>query len=441
MTDDKKSDPSKTAPKKEKKAAAPEKTAAPGTRSGEDDDIRSITERLSKEMSAQSSHVRRAEKRAFVSATLSTVMLLIIIAGITYIFLGPRFFDDVKKTKDEQVAMLQEKYAAMEQKQQELAAKQQEIGQHVNRFMQGDLFEKISQIQNLNSQVQMLSGRMQALQETGTGQKILDDGATDLQSMILGMRGRMDTLESELEAAKQDNDALADMLEGLTGQELKAAAMMLAVSQLRTTLMQGGSYEQDLATVRMLAGDDAELLAAIDKIEPYARQGILTRDSLKTEFKGLAGDIVMAKMRGEDVSVKDRFMDRLSNVVSVRKSGMAEGEDTDAIVARAETLLDNGDVQGALTELKKLDNEPRQAAQPFIEQAEARLMADQLSSIMSQNLIGSLSSMNFSPSSLGSSIGGDASSMGNSIGNGVKSIIDDVTGGGSLQPVNPVGSE
>lgn len=354
-------------------------------------DIRRVNDAFEARMSQNERHIQAMQKKAVLTAVLSSICVIGTIGLVSYFILGPTILEDLDRQDKENAVFILENLEKIKTKQEELSVAQENMKKEMRSFVAMDLSEQIKQIQNLNAQVKMVNDRIASLQTTSTGQKIFGDSIEDLQSTILGMKGRVDTLEEELEEAKKDNDALADMLQGVTGKELKAAAMLLAVSQLRSSLNQEQSFDKDLATVQTLMGDDEESLAALKKLEPYARSGVLTKQGLQTEFKGLAGDIVMAELAGEEVSWKEKAANRLGNIVSVRKTGELEGQDTQAVVARAERMIDEGNFQGAIAELEKLDGKPREKAQSWIDDAQARLIADNVSSMMTQNVIKGLS--------------------------------------------------
>ena len=364
-----------------------------GPRRYDDRRIEEVTKTFMDEMSDNKESIRRAERHAFTKAVVTSVLLCVIIVGLSMIFLGPTFFADLEKEKVAQIEAIEEKQEQLREKQQQLLEAQRRMRAEMQQFAGGNLIDKISQIQDLSGQMKTMNNRIAMLQSSNMGQKILNDGTKDLQKMLTGMQGRVDNIETELQQAKKDNDALADILEGMNGNDLKAAAMMLAVTQLRETIMSGGSPEEDIETVRMLAGDDKELLAAIEKIEPYAKNGIMSREKLSSEFTDLAGEIAKAELAGEDISWKEKALNRLNNIVTVKKKGMAEGDDRAAITARAETLMNQGDIKGAIAELEKLDPAAKQKAQPWIEDAQARVAAEELSSMLSNDFVQQLENM------------------------------------------------
>lgn len=335
----------------------------------------------------QALYVKQARGQAIKTAFITCAVTIAAVGVSTFLILGPKFSDDVRKETASNLETIQEEYYEIERKQEELAKKHAELKEKVNTFIDGDMYEKIAQLGHINSEIETINERLKSLQGTAVGKDILNSSATDLQDLVLGMRGRVDTLEDELEQAKKDNDSLADVLDGITGEELKAAAMMLAVSQLRSSLMQGNTYEKDLETVRTLAGDDPELQEAITKIAPLSRTGIMSREALSREFKGLAGDIAMAKIKGEDVSWQDKAKARFQNLIKIEKDGLAEGQDSQAIVSRAQTYMDEGNIKAAIAELQKLDGESADVAEPWIQQAQARLNAEDIGPLLSENIL------------------------------------------------------
>ncbi len=426
--------------KKSKAKATKSANAQPVNQSAED--IRATSDALSKTMLEQSvsnkTEIKKQIHGAIMRSVFMSVLFIVICIGAAFLFLGPRFMSDVSDTASQQVAAIEQKYDDLKQAQQALKEKQQRLTRQVETFIAADLFEQVGQVQNLSAQMRTINERIASLNGSGAGKAVLDESMLDLQGTILGMSNRVENLEVALEDAKQDNDALSDMLQGITGKELKAAAMLMAVSQLRQSLMQEGGFEQDLATVRALAGDDPETLAALEKITPYAREGIVSRDALKSEFRGLAGDIVSAKLKGEDVSIQDRFFARMDNFVQVRKTGMVKGEDTSAVVARAETLMNQGDIRAAINELEKLEGAPRETAQPFMDDAQARLLAETLSGQLTSNVIGKLPTLNAGgASSIMDTINGlsDDTISSDSMNSIIDSVKGKIGGGGSTGPV------
>jgi hypothetical protein len=226
--------------------------------------------------------------------------------------------------------------------------------------------------------------------------------------------------------ARLQDPTLNRVLEGVDARNLGAAALLLAVNELRTHIDTQQPFKEDLALVEKIAGADPAMHKALSNLAPYAESGVLSRQSLQREFKGLAGDIVMAKFSGEDASVKTRALQRLSKLVKVRRIDDVKGDGPDAVVARAQLLLDKNDVRGAMAELKKLEGPPAETAGPWLEAAGGHVAAAESSGALSQMILQILSS---SASGGGFSLDGVVSSL--------KDTLGGVAGGGEGEGAVP----
>jgi hypothetical protein len=184
--------------------------------------------------------------------------------------------------------------------------------------------------------------------------------------------------------------ALGQTLEGISGKDMKAAALLIAFSQLRDSLNRNVPFEEDVVLLQKLVGnDDPELQAALTKLAPQAEKGgVLTSEGVSEELKGLTGDIVFASLKGEDVSPTEKAKVRLTQILNVKKDGeIVGGTPTQNLVTKAQDQLDKGDVQGALATLKSLEGDAKTTAQPVIEQAEATVLADQIQSMLRSMIV------------------------------------------------------
>ena len=233
--------------------------------------------------------------------------------------------------------------------------------------------------------------KVQGLQTSLDGQTHLSSVVAEL-NMIFSKSESDEDLQQALMQAQQEDDALGYALEGVAQDDLKAAALLLGLAQFRSTLNRNAPFEEDLALMQnMLGEDDPELQQAISKLAPKASAGVLTPEGLKGEFKGLAGDIVVASLKGEDVSIQERAKARFNDVLSVEKDGeLITGTDTQAKVARAQRYLDEGNIEAALGELQSLEGEASNAAQPFIQEAELTMIAQHLQGMFTKRTVGEI---------------------------------------------------
>lgn len=293
----------------------------------------------------------------------------------------------------------------------------------------GDLTQRMAALQTHAQTVAdsvSLSGlltRFGQWKQTPEGTQKIDQSSSQLAEILKNLNGDTAQLEPQLQAAQAQPDTpLGQALAGVPPADLKAAAMLLALTQFRSSLHRSGPFENDLAVMRQMAGqDDPELQAAIDRLAPQASKGVLSPAGLSNQLKGLAGDIVVSSIKGEDVSIREKAVARMNDVFQVQKDGkLVTGTDTQARIARAQKLLDDGKVDEAVTELQALQGPALQTAQPVIDQALMTSLAQQVSGALTSKvaaqlpaettaanplsgLVGGLSDM--SPSDIGTSIG------------------------------------
>lgn len=245
-----------------------------------------------------------------------------------------------------------------------------------------------AQSDNTRDLLQVLSN-LNTLNASPQGRAAVAQGIDKLKGILAGWSGDTQDLSQAVEVAKKQDPALNSLLAHVEPKDLGAAAMLLTLNEFRGNVNGNRPFQSDLAIVQKFAGSDPEMQKSLQRLAPYAQSGVLDRSALQQEFKGLAMDIVTAKLQGEDLSVQERALKRFNDFVKVRRVDDIEGQSVDAVVARAQLLLDKGDVAGATAELQSLQGAPAQAAAPFIEQAQGHVaaqdaMSDVLSSIMAR---------------------------------------------------------
>lgn len=358
--------------------------------------------RSEKREAQASAAVKKEQKRVVRAVGFSLLAMVLAICAIALVLVGPEGaqknveeaktlqkdidrLNDLHQRLDKRLATLESSNADLKVRLQRLLENNPAVtpdnGEIVTRLTK--LEQDYAELQILEDKVSPFLDKIGILNRSIEGQETLGESMSGINSVVMNMQGRIDELDTALEDARKDDEELAKVLDSVSRDDLTAAAMLLALNQMRSTMNQEQNFEQDLEIVRRLAGDDEELLSAIDRLAPHAESGVLSKQGLSREFKGVAGEIVLAKMAGEDVSVKDKVMGRLGEIVKVRKEDAdPDAQDTEAIVARAEALLDEGDVKGAIAELEKLEGEPAEAAAPFMEQARGTAAADDVSTLM-----------------------------------------------------------
>ena len=361
------------------------------------------------------------ERRAVQKSALTTVILIIMTGALAGVLLWPsqsrianhekrlgvleQGVDEVREEQSflksimpenwqESLAQIQDQAAQMQEKVATLAA----MAENVVGADAGPLSQRIGaleeQVQSLGAPADLMGifEKLRQLQATVEGQQQLAGTVSDLSALVTGLQGRMENLDGALNQAQQEDGALGQTLEGVSPTDLKAAALLVGLSQFRASLKRSAPFEEDLMLLqKMVAKDDPELNAAIERLAPKAKEGVLSPEGLSNEFRGVAGEIVISSLKGEDVSMKEKAVARLNEMLQIQKDGeLVTGTDTQATVARAQKMLDDGNVEGAIAELQTLQGDAAQTALPWMEDAQATLMAQKLQDMMTAKVGGAI---------------------------------------------------
>lgn len=343
------------------------------------------------------------------SSKVMTIAMIVILAVAVIggvIAITPKVKD--LAGQKEKIADLEAELAATKASQRDTAPSQNELtaveakmGELTEQAKQlqatiasGDVQGKLTQLEGKFNQVVQqshalgLSGmlaKVQALQQSPEGAQLV--------SGIVGSLAETPAnkdVGQNFENLRASDPNVAALTEGVAPEDMKAAAMLIAMAQMRSSLQRSNdSFDEDLALLkRTLPSDDPALAAAIDRLAPQAKYGVLTPDGLSKEFRGLSGDIVSASLSGSDISVTDKAKARLADVFLVEKNGQrVSGTESQIAIAAAQKQLDAGNVQGAVDILKTLDGPAAEKTQPFLEKAQATLMAGDLQGVLSQSVV------------------------------------------------------
>lgn len=358
--------------------------------------------------------IEASEKKAVRNSiwASSALIALVIIGGGILLWPGASAVKTQLSSHGEQIDVLEEDVAQLDETVRDTSKRTGVLSGMMPEDMQSKFEGLQNQAQNLQMTFDQLSEKTQelrenfvapgmegmaqrlaALEESINGQEQIKLAVDELKAIVEGVDGRITSLEEQLEAAQAGEGPLGATLEGVSGNDLRAAAMLIAFAQFRDSLNREGPFEDDLILLQKMVGEgNPELQEAIVRLAPHADGGVLTSEGLSNEFKGLAGDIVVASLKGEDVSIADKAKARFSDILKVEKDGeMVSGTDAQAKVSQAQAMLDNGDIEGAIALLQTLEGPAAQQAEPFIERAEVSLLAEQVQSLLRETILARVS--------------------------------------------------
>ena len=154
---------------------------------------------------------------------------------------------------------------------------------------------------------------------------------------------------------------------------MDAAAAALAAALLAEASSSSRPFEKELAALEQVLPLSPDALA----LRRLAQTGAPTRSALAAEFDDAAAQAaVAARDPGERGALLDRLTHALSSIVVIRQVGSTVGDSPDAVLARAERQVDEGDIDGALTTLNALPAGARRAMAVWRAAAERRAEID-----------------------------------------------------------------
>ena len=162
--------------------------------------------------------------------------------------------------------------------------------------------------------------------------------------------------------------------------------MALALANLSRAAETGLPFDAELEAVAILAPDQA----AIKKLRARATEGLPTRADLAADFETVIEGVLDVERATEADGWLARIWAWLNSFVSVRQTGNVEGEDTEAILARAEFKLDDGKLQAVADELAQLDGPGAEAAAVWKGALDAHIALDELIGTLTTQVLTSL---------------------------------------------------
>jgi hypothetical protein len=152
-----------------------------------------------------------------------------------------------------------------------------------------------------------------------------------------------------------------------------AAAAALAAAALIEASQGSRPFPEELAAARAAAPSAPEL-AVLSRL---AETGAPSRAALAASYPDYAARAASAALApGDGARLSDRILYALSRIVTLRRVGEVEGPEPDAVLARAERLVADGDLDRALRTLDELPPRAREAMAPWRIRAERRAEID-----------------------------------------------------------------
>lgn len=169
--------------------------------------------------------------------------------------------------------------------------------------------------------------------------------------------GRLGKLE-QLSSSIEDLEKLTAGWNDVVDTNLKTQQLHVAVEAVRASLEDASHprpFVRELVALKEAAADNPAVDAAIASINPTAYQrGISTSSQLIDRFRRVANEVRKASLLPDGAGVASHASSWLLSHVMFKKQGLAAGGDVESILTRTQTLLEEGNLDGAAREMNGL---------------------------------------------------------------------------------------
>lgn len=243
------------------------------------------------------------------------------------------------------------------------------------------------------AQLRVLADRVARVETDRSRLNTLENSVSRLESLRNSFTALQEKQESDvhrLESARPENavklnlaplqervEALERKLQSIAQVQLAENERLLALAlsslALKEALDKGAAFPGELAIVKNLLHAQSHL----DGLGDYANTGVPTTIALLARFPEAAKSMLKAD-QPENAGFLDRTAAFFRSLVTVRKVGEVPGDDVGAILARTELRLQQGNVESAHEEFKKLSPRVQNIAAQWGKDLAARAEADRL---------------------------------------------------------------
>ncbi|MCZ4091179.1 COG4223 family protein [Sinorhizobium psoraleae] len=205
---------------------------------------------------------------------------------------------------------------------------------------------------------------------------------TALEAEVANLTKEVATLKASLADAEQSAAAAKAELAGRIDQAEQKLnepandiqmAKAVAVTALKTAIDRGGPFLAELDALRSIAPDDV----TVKDLTEDAATGVATRTDLRAAFPQTADAMLDALDQPDpNEGIFARLVSSAMSGIRIRPVGSVEGDTPEAVIARIEDKLNNGDLKGASLEWGALPEPAKSTGADFKAKLDQRLRVE-----------------------------------------------------------------
>jgi len=259
-----------------------------------------------------------------------------------------------------------------------------QAGPPANQAQEQQMAQQLAAIQQQLDQLTKVNDRVAALES----RPVPDASAAvaPLAAQVQQLGARLDQIDKQLGQLAHDAASNA---------ESPQRVLMVALAALGNAVASSRPFAAELASVEALGQNRQGWAAALQPLEAPAKTGIPSTAVLAQRF---TNDVAPAILRAQanapssQQSLGEAMLTRLKSLVVIRRvdGGGTSGNPTEQAVGEAQAALNKGDLAGAVKALGGLSGGPAKAAQPWLQDAQQRIGAEQAIAKLSRDLAGEL---------------------------------------------------
>jgi hypothetical protein len=203
-----------------------------------------------------------------------------------------------------------------------------------------------------------------------------------IDARLADIQSKLEVRPSAAEAAPAAPAAAAEIasltervgrLEADRRRVTSAAAGAVAAASLTEAAAASRPFAGELAAATAVLPDSVDIRA----LKPYAETGAPTLAALAAEYpEAAARAAVAARAHAQGNGFFAVIAKAIAGILTIRRTDQVQGKGVDAVLARAERDVNDGDLSGALTELKGLSAAGQDAMSAWRTRARRRLEID-----------------------------------------------------------------
>lgn len=254
-----------------------------------------------------------------------------------------------------------------------------------------------SQLESLSAQQEALALRLETLENSATLQQE-GGGALDRFNLQQQTLAELQEQVTALKEAQNARDEMIGPMQGLHADELlqlsaelrslraqietkgekrwQEIQLLTAFDRLQEQILQEEPYDKALAAFQLAAEPLAQSSEWLMLLRPFAHDGIASWDLLQSQFDAARNAVLESgtqEASQTDAGLWKAMASNIAQLVKIRKTGpQHQGNDAQAVLARAAFALEQQDVEGTLRELQALDTQQRSAFDEFTQALNGR---------------------------------------------------------------------